>query len=258
MKRVHLLAALAAAVLAAPCAPAAAAAGTRSAQLTGFSCQRAVQPLLRGLSVEAVMRPIPATRQLQMKAQLLTARSRHGRYRVVRAPRLGRWFSPGDPTLGQEPADVWRVGFPVVGLPAPAFYRLRVYFRWLELNRRMLATEVLTTPVCHQLELRPDLVAWALAAYPSSTQPGQDRYVAVVRNRGLTGAGPFAAELDGPSGPIGSQTVSWLGPRSRRRVVFLAPACTPGTSLTLTVDPAEQTLDFNRANNTLSIACPPA
>jgi hypothetical protein len=226
-----------------------------SAQLTDFSCQRAVDPLLRGMSVAAVMRPIPATRQMQMKAVLLKASRRLGHYRVVPHLRdLDHWISPTDPTLGQRPADVWRVIFPVVGLPAPAFYRLRISFRWIELARRVLATRTLSTSACHQLELRPDLVASSLTV--KSAAGGEDRYVAVVRDRGLTGAGPFAVQLNATTGILGTQTVTWLGSHVSKRLVFLAPACTSGSGLTLAVDPDEQVLDYDRANNTLSITCP--
>ncbi len=50
--------------------------------------------------------------------------------------------------------------------------------------------------------------------------------------------------------------MSWLRPHSRVREVFTGPACTPGSQLTLTVDPDDAVLDYDRANNTLTTQCP--
>jgi hypothetical protein len=89
-------------------------------------------------------------------------------------------------------------------------------------------------------------------------QPSQDRYVAWIGNRGATGAGQFQITLDVPSNPSQSETVAWVRPHSRVREVMTGPACTPGSQLTLTADPNEATLDYDRTNNTLTTVCPPA
>ncbi len=241
-----------------PAGPAAAAtpSTTPVAQLQDFACQRAPDPRERGLTVTAVMRPLAGTTAMQLRFDLLRAVHRFGIYRAVHGRNLGTWMSPADPTLGQQPADVWVERHPVVGLPAPAFYRMRVTFRWLGAGGRRLDQQVRVTPLCHQLELRPDLLAGSLQAYSLATQPSEYLYVAAIRDQGLTGAGPFEVELSGAGTAPATQTVPWLASHAGRRVRFIAPACTAGTLITVTVDPGGTVEDYDPANNTLSVPCP--
>jgi CARDB protein len=237
-------------------AAAAAAAAAPVAQLQEFTCMRALDPLERSLSVTAVMRPLSGTVGMQLRFDLLRSAHRYGVYRAVRGKNLGSWMSPADPTLGQQPADTWVERHPVVGLPAPAFYRLRVTFRWLGPSGRRIGQQVRTTPICHQLELRPDLLVGSLRVFTLTTQPGQYGYVAAIRDHGLTGAGPFEVELSGPGTAPLTRTIAWLAPHSARRLRFVAPACTAGTPLTMTVDPGATVEDLDRSNNTLTVPCP--
>lgn len=243
-----------------PASAAATGAGPASssvAQLSGYACVRARDPLLRGMTVTAVMRPLSGTQRLELRFDLLKAFHRAGRYRAVKGKNLGIWFSPTDPaTLGQQAGDVWRFDHPVVGLAAPAFYRLRVGFRWVGGGGRILGRQTLLTPICHQLELRPDLAVASLSVQPVVSHPGDDVFTAVVRNRGATGAGPFSVELDLPGYANLVHTVTWLGPHRRKQVTFLAPACASGSELRVLADPGGQVDDYDPANNSLVFACP--
>lgn len=231
-------------------------ADTTPAALSAYSCQRALDPPLRGISVTALMRPVPGTERMQLRFDLLRARHLRGPYHAVHGPNLGRWLSPRDPQLGRQPGDLWRVPHPVVGLSAPAFYRLRVSFRWLGAGNRRLDQRLRMTPTCHQPELRPDLAMGSLTITPSTAHPGADDYVAVIRNRGVTGTGPFYVQLTLPDGSTASQSVGWLGARSGRRLRFLAAACTAGTTVTAVADPAGTIDDFDPADNALQVSCP--
>src|SRR5437588_10583069 len=75
------------------------------AQLMAFGCQRALDPLARGVQVTAVMRPLPGTRKLELKFDLLHRLKGTRRFVPVHGGDLGRWKSPSDPTLGRLPAD---------------------------------------------------------------------------------------------------------------------------------------------------------
>lgn len=229
--------------------------GAPAAQLVDFSCLRNVQPLLRALSVTGVMRPVQGTARLQMRFELLTAQRRWARYHPMHAPNLGVWLSPRDSTLGTHPDDRWQVPHPVVGPPAPAYYKFRVSFRWLDKNGGRLAQSTLVSGVCHQLELRPDLVAQSLTVAPATTA-GQDEYVATVANQGLTGGGPFDVQLTLPDGTTATHHMLWLGAHRTRQVQFAAAACSAGSTLTLAVDPRTLVDDYDRANNVLTAACP--
>lgn len=225
-------------------------------QLQDFSCQTSLDPLLRGMSVTAVMRPLPGTQAMRMRFDLFRAAHRVGPFHRVHGRNLGDWLTPSTPTLGRQPADVWNVPHPIVGLPAPAFYRVRVTFRWLGAHGQRLGERVRTSAICHQPELRPDLSASAVQIYSLPAQPGQYAYAATVANAGLTGAGPFGVQLTGVASAPLTKTIAWLGAHKSRTVHFTAPACVAGSQLSVSVDPAGAVNDFNRSNNAVTVTCP--
>src|SRR5205814_768389 len=97
------------------------AASTSRAQLRGFTCQRALDPVGRSVSVTAVMRPVSGTMRLQLRFQLLSKAQSSHRFAPISAPGLGTWISPrSNRTLGQRSRDVWLERKPVVDLAAPA------------------------------------------------------------------------------------------------------------------------------------------
>jgi hypothetical protein len=167
------------------------------------------------------------------------------------------WLLPEQPGLGQRPGDVWRLQKTVVDLPAPAGYRFEVEYRWSGPGGHVIAQARRFTRGCRQLELRPDLLVRSVTAAAIPGDPAQDRYTAVVADRGLTGAGPFEVELDPGAGsrPI-TTTVGRLGAGRSRVLQFLGPVCQTATAPTVTVDPLQQVDDLNRANNTLTATCP--
>ncbi len=225
--------------------------------LRAFKCSPALQPLLRGMNVTAVMRPLTGTQALRMRFELLRAPRRTGPFRVVHGANLGRWIAPTDPTLGRQPGDVWNVSHPVVGVTRAGYYRYRIGFRWLGAHNVALATLTRLSRVCALLELRPDLlVSGVPTVTPVAGQPGEDAYAVAIRNRGVTGTGPFAVQLSVAGGHPVSQTVSGLAARTGQRLQFTAPACTSGQAITVTVDPTHQVLDYDPADNSLTVVCP--
>ena len=125
-------------------APAGAVAPT--AELKNFVCQTSRDPASRQISITAVMRPRQGTQRMELKFELLRRTS--GRFLRVRARGLDTWIHPSPPDLGQRSGDVWNFAKPVLDLPAPAVYRLRVIFRW-ELATTHIDT-VLYSPSCAQ------------------------------------------------------------------------------------------------------------
>jgi hypothetical protein len=229
-------------------------------QLEGFVCQTALDPPARAVSIQAVMRPLTGTSKLQMKFELLRQTKSQTRFVSVHGRGLGTWISPDDPTLGQRPGDVWILNHPVVNLTAPATYRFRVTFKWIGAQGQTLGTATQAGPTCYQPELRADLLVRSLSVTPVTSGPaaGQWAYIAEIANRGLTGAGPVGVEFaDGGSAPI-SATVAWVGPKASVKHRFVAPACTAGSMLSVTVDPTQNIDEYDYANNTLTMACPAA
>jgi CARDB len=227
------------------------------AQLLSFVCQKALDPPARAVSVQAVMRPVTGTQKMQMRFELMKQSKTGGPFRQVRGRLLGSWISPQDPTLGQRSGDVWIVNHPVVDLVAPATYRFRVAFKWTGANGRSLSSAVQTSPNCWEPELRADLLVRSLTVTPLAS--GNDAYMAVIRNRGQTAAGPVEVDLAG-TGATQTQTASLasVGPRSSTSHRFVAAACTPGATLTVTVDPSHTIDESSFANNVLTVPCPAA
>jgi hypothetical protein len=223
-------------------------------QLLSFVCQKAPDPEARGVSVQAVMRPLDGTSKMQMRFEVMRQIRTGAPFRPVRGRLLDRWMSPPDATLGQRAGDVWIVNRPVVDLSGPATYRFRVTFRWTAATGQPLGTEVQTSPNCYEPELRPDLLVRSLTVTPLAS--GQDAYTAVIANRGATGAGPVEVELDGAASLVQTATLAWLGPRSSTSQRWVAPQCTAGASLVVKVDPSHSIDEYDPANNTLMVPCP--
>jgi len=239
------------------CGPAVAAADPPRAALRDFVCQQALDPPARAVSVQAVMRPLPGTEKLAVRFQLLVTRKLPDPVALVRAGDLDTWISPQDPTLGQQPGDIWRLSKPVANLVAPATYRFRVTFRWTGSNRRLLGTAVRLSPSCTEHERRPDLLVQSITVRSILGRPSVDDYIALIRNAGATDAGSFGVLFaPGDDSPPQTVTVARLGPGASLRETFVGPLCTPSTAPTITVDPTDQIDDSSRSNNSLLATCP--
>jgi hypothetical protein len=222
-------------------------------QLNKFMCVTALDPPSRAMSVTAVMRPLSGTSKLQIKFQLYSRSSSTRPFTRVRGGDLNRWVSPSDPTLGRRSADVWTVIKQVVDLKAPATYRLRAIFRWIGAHNKTLGTMVRTSPSCYQPELRPDLQVKTISVEAVPGNPNANEYVAVIRNRGATAAGPFQVQfIDGSVAK--SHSVTSLAAHSTIRERFLGPLCTSGPA-TVKADPVGAVDDYDPSNNSLSVTC---
>jgi hypothetical protein len=223
-------------------------------QLRSFVCQKAIDPPSRAVSIQAVMRPVSGTAKMQMRFDLMRKTRRGAPFRLVRGHFLGSWLTPSDSTLGQRPGDQWIVNHPVVDLPAPATYRFRVAFRWLGSRGQTLSGATQSSANCYQPELRADLLVRSLTVTPLAS--GQSAYVAVIGNRGLTAAGPVEVDLAGVGSATQARTLGSVGPKSSAHQRFVGPSCTPGTGLTVTVDPSHTIDEYDFANNALTMPCP--
>jgi len=226
------------------------------AQLTRFSCEQALDPDNRSIGLRAIMRPLTGTRRLAIRFDLLE-RVGAGPATAVRGGDLGVWVTPSNPTLGQVPGDVWRLDKSVIDLAAPATYQFRVAFRWIGASGRALGTAVRYSRRCRQPELRPDLAVTSFTVSPVTGQPNEDLYMAVIANRGLTGAGPFEVLfVPGDNAAPTTDDIAFLGAGRSRTLSFTGPVCDPTDPPTVTADAAHQVDDYNRANNTATAVCP--
>jgi hypothetical protein len=234
----------------------AAAAPSPRAQLTDYVCQQGLDPASRAVSITAVMRPLPGTRKLSARFELLTRSQASPAATLVRGGDLGTWILPNDPALGQQPGDVWKVNKLVVDLTAPATYWFRVTFRWTGTGGRPLGSAVRYSTRCPQPELRPDLAVSSILVAPIAARPNSDAYVAQIANQGATAAGPFDVLFaPGDGSPTKTHTVARLGAHRTVLVTFVGPLCSAGGPPTITADPNGQVDDFDRSNNVLIATC---
>jgi hypothetical protein len=230
------------------------ASGLSQTRLRDFRCQRALDPGARSVSVTAVMRPVSGTVMMQVKFQLLRRTKPGRRFTQVSGHNLGTWLSPVNPTLGQRPGDVWIVNHPVVDLAAPATYRFRVSFRWIGAHGHVLSTVSRNSRDCYQPELRPDLVVQSITPEAVAVNSVNERFYAVIRNRGATGAGMFEVQFtDGQV--VRTASVTSLASGATTHETFIGPVCAAGGSVTVVADPLDMVDDYDRANNTLTLVC---
>ena len=250
--------AAAATLLAAPLASARAATPPRAA-LTKIACHSTLNPAKRSVSVVSIMRHRPGTGSLAVRITLLEKQPGAAATRV-RDGDLGHWTTPTDPGLGQLPADVWKLNKTVYNVDAPATYRFRVAFRWTGSDGTVIARRTLHTGRCAIRELRPDVLVRSVSVQSRGLAPGNDRYVALIANRGRTASGPFEVEFAPGAAGGAPQTVELasLAPRTQTRVRFLGRACDPASPPTVIADPTGVVDDFNRSNNTFTVQCPGA
>jgi hypothetical protein len=240
-------------------APAEARAAAPPAALTRITCHSALDPARRAVTVVSIMRHRPGTRSLAVRLSLLETVP-GGFATPVRDGDLGHWTTPTDAALGRLPADVWKLRKAVFNVDAPAVYRFRVTFRWSGRHGKVLFRQTLHTGRCGVRELRPDVLVRSVAVRSGTLAPGNDRYVAIIANRGRTASGPFEVEF-APGAAGGSpQTVpvASLGPWATTRVRFIGRACDPAVPPAVIVDPAGAVDDFDRSNNTFTVSCPVA
>jgi hypothetical protein len=232
------------------------AASVQKATLRDFVCVKGSDPPARGVSIQAVMRPLTGTKHMAMRFDLLTKTSTTGSYVAITQGDLGTWKTPSNPTLGQRPGDVWRLNKPVVDLSAPADYKFRVMFRWTGARGRVIGTATRYSPVC--FEPAPQLVVQSITITPVARKPKQDHYSVVIANEGgVLALGPFQVQFTDTGGPsvAETRTVQQLGAHKTRLIKppFTGALCATG-AVTVTVDPGEVV----GPSNSMTAVCPSA
>jgi hypothetical protein len=231
-----------------------AAAHASASNLKGFVCQTASSPGQRAMSITAVMRPIPGTAKMAMRFKLLERGKRYGPTTSVAGTGLKSWLTPKDPTLGSRPGDEWIVKHPVVDLAAPAYYRFRITFRWLDSGGGTVGQRTRQTPICFQPQLEPDLKVTQGWASPST--PGV--YSAVIRNAGATASSEFNVDVSSTDGSLAhsEMPLASLAPHTGRMVKLTGKPCTAGEPLMITVIPEDAMDDSSSSDNMVTATCP--
>ena len=246
MRRIAITAALLASALAPATAAAAPATATRAARLV--SCDSALDPADRLATFEGRMRAVRGTARMQMRFTLQTRTKDHVNWRALAAPGFGRWLS-ADPGVGR-----YVYTKRVVALFAPASYRTVVRFRWLGRGGHRIASDRSTSPICRQLELRPNLRPLGIEERQGA-DPQHARYLVPVVNRGKSAAGPFDVVVTVDGATLTPAQTPDLAPGERALVEVDGPPCTTGSLLTVDVDPTGAVDERVETDNRLNVAC---
>ena len=174
------------------------------------------------------------------------------RFHYVAASGLGVW--------NKAAASVTRYRFrkKVENLPAPAFYRAVVSYRWLTAagtgglarrpcGRPRCATSPTRGPISASAAitaLRPSARAWR------TFTPRRGR-----TNDGASPTGPFQLEF-APGDGSGPKPGAPLAAGGRRVVRFTAPRCTAGSTVKADVDPDNRVAERDESDNSLGVDCP--
>lgn len=210
-------------------------------------CTVGLEPAQRTLTVHPQMRPIAGTVRMGIRLAL-----------YERTPVTGRFVH----VPGADGFDTWRKSEKGVGeydlfqtldtLAAPASYRMRVGFRWYGKHARVLRTVTRLTPKCAEPDLRPNLLVKSIIVTAPVKPDRPWHYAVIVRNVGLSPAGPFAVSFSGggapPVAPL-SKTVTGLAPNTQTQVNFAGPACAAAAPPSALVDSLSQVSERNETDN---------
>lgn len=144
----------------------------------------------------------------------------------------------------------------VDALVAPANYRVVISFRWYDRTGKLQRSAQRISKVCKQPDPRPNLTVGRVQGVHGAVK-GTVNYDIVVRNQGLGDAGPFGLLLtvNGTAQPE-QKTVGGLAAGAKTDVTVTAPACTPGSTVTVQLDPQNQVAESNEADDSFTRACP--
>ena len=143
----------------------------------------------------------------------------------MRGGDLSTWVSPERPDARPAPRRRLDLIKQVVDLKAPATYRFEVSFRWIGAHGKVLGHDA--------CETSPTLLPARAAPGPAGQddrRPGRstadasvDEYVALIRNRGATAAGPFQVQFTDGSAVEKTHSVAGLGPHASINERFVGP-----------------------------------
>src|SRR3954453_3025152 len=157
MRRLFMIPALGALALLVSSVPAPAGRARRPlAKATLVACHHALAPADRYAKFRGDMRSLKRNVRLSISFELLEKTPSSNGYQRVQAPDLGTW-SEADQGVGHYVYK--KTGG---NLDAPASYIGVMHFRWTDANGKITRTATKRTSVCHQPDLRPNLVVGAM------------------------------------------------------------------------------------------------
>ncbi|MBI5311433.1 MAG: hypothetical protein HZB14_10485 [Actinobacteria bacterium] len=206
-RRSHLIAALAALVLAAfavaaVAAPKARIAAGAKASVSVAKCRSASTYADRRLEFRAAMSAVGGGGKMELRYTLLRRYNKQARFRVVTptdGSSLGQWLSSSDPT-----ATKYIHNLAITPIETAAVYRVKVAYRWFGANGKIVKRAKRTSKLCKQKRGLPNLKVVSVQQYPNAGPVFPDLPVVWVVT--VTNDGASSASL--PAGLIVSGTAN--------------------------------------------------
>ena len=196
------------------------------------------------------MRARPGTRRMSMRFKL-QEQVGEGRFRTVKAPRLGVWRKsrPGVKRFAYRQR--------VLALAEGAAYRTLVAFRWHGEDGEVIRRATRRSRSCRQPGPLANLRIGRLGGVlPLAGVPGIYRYPVQLVNNGQVPAERFGVSLAVDSGAVETQAVGFLAPGQSRSLVFSGLACRAG--VTVVADPEDTVRENFERDNSRTFGCPSA
>lgn len=212
------------------------------------SCQVTAVATNRSAVFSGSMPSIAKTWRMRMRFDLYTRRPSSSKWKRVTAAKWGVWHVSRPRVPGFVFTKV------VDGLDAPAVYRAIVQFRWYDKQARLLRATQRMTPTCVQPDSRPDLRLGSVTAI--ATGASTARYTIVVRNAGLTNAGPFGLVLAVGDKRVAVAISAGLAIGQQRMVTVDAPSCTATGKLSVLLDPENAVDEAGGRDVPVTRVCP--
>lgn len=217
--------------------------------ITVDRCDSGLLPRDRVAVFTASMPTVPGTETMAMRFDLEERDGLVAPFVGLLLSNFGRWERSAPDVAG------FVYSKRVEGLGAPAAYRVKVRFRWLDAGGATVRATRRTSPQCRQDDPRPDLRVSRLRV---GRAPGGDGlYSVTVRNAGASDAGsPFVVTVGGGGLPQQEQEVAGLAAGDATTFVLRAPHCTPGAPVVARVDTARAVDEADERDNVARTTCP--
>ena len=210
------------------------------------SCEKSEQTA----AFKGRMDTVPDADRMQMRFALQVSTPDEPRWTRVSVPGFSAWVT------SQPGRTRYVYTKRVEALLAPAAYRVKLRFRWLDADGGVLKSARAISRACRQPDPRPDLRVIGLSAV--RTSHAVRRYDVVVRNSGREDAPASEVELELADGTELSGDVPPIAPGDREDVFLSGPACAPGDELTALADADDEVDERDEDHNAVSFSCPSA
>jgi hypothetical protein len=214
------------------------------------TCTTGPDDASRAAAFTGAMPAAAQTKRMQMRFVLIQRKGAgpKGTFKKLAVPGWGGW----------EKSDPGRQGFVftkrVEALAAPAAYRAVISFRWLDGNGHLQRTTTRTTPACEQPDPRPDLVLEGVAG--AAVDKSTAAYTLSIGNDGHAEAPPFAVTITVDGTVSDPATFGPIAAGDRVTGLLAAPKCTPGSTITVTLDVAGTVAESVENDDAIQRPCP--